>query len=207
MRKLLTSTRGMTLIEVLATLVIMSILSVVIYSVFVTGLKLYQKTGIEGQLRDDADYVATMILNEMYNSPPNYILNYENNVTNAKGIQMVRYKPKNVDGFIIEDSTEIEDNILIYQENNKFYIEKLNEKNESIGKTEIQTEKAKNTTVNDGVNSETSSISIGSCSLLDPSGKCQHGRISLNLVIQDRNYHPNSIFQTKPLILKSSFGF
>ncbi|WHY84888.1 prepilin-type N-terminal cleavage/methylation domain-containing protein [Neobacillus novalis] len=207
MMKLISSNRGMTLVEVLATLVIMSILSGIIYSVFVTGLKLYQKIGIEGHLRDDADYVATMILNEMYNSPPNYILPYENNDTGAKGIQMVRYKPKNVEGFIVEDSTEIEDNTLIYQENQKFFIEKLNEKNQSIEKTEIQTVRVKNTTVTDGVNSETSSISIGSCSLPDSSGKCRHGRISLNLVIEDSNQGPNSVIKTKPLILNSTFGF
>ena len=46
-----------------------------------TGFKLYQKIGIEAQLRDDADYVATMILNEMYNNPPNYITDYKNHRT------------------------------------------------------------------------------------------------------------------------------
>ena len=128
MKKILSSQRGVTLIEVLATLVIMAIVSGVIYSTFTTGLKLYQKIGIEGQLRDDADYVATMILNEMYDKPPHYVRNYSN--AGAKGIYMVRFTSKNVDEKIkykITDSTVIEQELWIYFENNKLYL-KRNEK-------------------------------------------------------------------------------
>ena len=86
MREKLTSNHGMTLIEVLLTLTITAIISTVIYGTFITGLKLYQKIGIEGQLRDDADYAATMILNEMYDNPPTYAVDYENTTTGAKGL-------------------------------------------------------------------------------------------------------------------------
>ncbi|NRD76010.1 prepilin-type N-terminal cleavage/methylation domain-containing protein [Bacillus sp. BRMEA1] len=207
MRKLLTNEGGLTLIEVVATVVITAILSGVIYSVFTTGIKLYQKIGIEGQLRDDADYVATIILNEMYNSPPNVVSEYENPETGAQGIEMIRYKPKNVDGFLVEDSTEIEDHTLIYKEDQTFYIEKLNAQNTSISKKKIDTANAINTETQDGTNSETSFISLGSCTMEDSTHKCEHGRISLNLVLQDRNSENNSFINTKPLILKSSFGF
>lgn len=208
MRERLVSNRGMTLIEVLLTLVISAIVSAVIYSTFITGLKLYQKIGIEGQLRDDADYVATLILNEMYNNPPNYTVEYKNTATGAKGIEMVRYKSKNVNNYIIEDSNEIEQDLLIYFENGNFYLETLNDKKETIEKKEISSESSKFTTVVDGGVSEVSSISLDSCSQEDSSKKCQHGTISLNIVIEDSNQgRISNLLKTEPLILKSTFGF
>lgn len=207
MKKQLANEGGLTLIEVLATLVIATILSGVIYSVFLTGIKLYQKIGIESQLRDDADYVATMILNEMYNSPPNTVSDYANPATGEKGIEMIRYKPKNVDGFLVEDSTEIEDHTLIYKENESFYIEKLDAQNKTISKEKIDPPNSINTVIEDGTNTETSNLSLGSCTREDTSGKCEHGRISLNLVLQSCQPGGNRLLNTKPLILKSSFGF
>lgn len=61
--------RGVTLIELLVTVAISAIFLPVIYSAFITGYKLYEKINIEGQLRDDADYVTSMILNTFYSTP------------------------------------------------------------------------------------------------------------------------------------------
>lgn len=209
MIKRLSSERGITLVELLVTLVIMSIVSGVIYSVFATGFKLYQKIGIEAQLRDDADYVATMVLNEMYNNPPNYIQKYE--TTNKKGIEMVRFAPKNVEGYLVEDSTNIEQDLLIYYENESFYIEKI-ERDDAGGtfttleKKEISTESSELTSITDGTNEESSSISFA-CTVQEKNGKCEHGRISLKIVIGDNNERLSSFLKTDPLLLESSFGF
>lgn len=213
MKKLLASNHGLTLLEVLLTLAIMSIVSTIIYSVFITGLKLYQKIGIDGQLRDDADYAATMILNEMYDNPPSYVSNY--NQEGKVGIQLVRYQAITIsDKYIIndphsEDSTDIEQDLLIYFEDDKFYLEWLKSKNRGAPeKLEISSEGSKYTTVDDGKPTKmSSSISIGSCSQNDSNGKCQHGTITLNIVIEDSNQGISSLLETEPLILKSTFGF
>ncbi|MFB6467971.1 type II secretion system protein J [Cytobacillus sp. Hz8] len=217
MRKLLTASKGMTLIEVLATLVITAIVSGVVYSVFITGIKLYQKIGIESQLRDDADYIATMILNEMYNYPPNYITDYDNMETGAKGIELVRYKQKVVNGYLIEEPQDVDEvnyidkDLLIYYLEGKFFIEDIERKEDGSvitnSKTEISTDSSKTTTVGEDSSKEISSISIGQCSRKDSNGNCQHGRINLNLVIDDIRQGQNQIFNINPLILKSSFGY
>lgn len=92
MNKLLSSQRGLTLIELLLAVVITAIVSVVIYSVFITGVNLYQKIQIEGQLRDDADYIATLIMNEMYENSPKLVEEYSSNGEN--GVKMIRSAEK-----------------------------------------------------------------------------------------------------------------
>lgn len=209
MRERVTANHGMTLIEVLLTLTIMAIASSVIYGTFITGLKLYQKIGIEGQLRDDADYAATMILNEMYNHPPSYVASYED--SGAKGLKLVRYRDKTVNSYIVEKNTGVEQELFIYFKDEKLYLEThkfdSSTNKETIEKTEISSESSKYTTVNDGTKSEVSSISLGSCSQYDTGKNCQHGTISLNIVIEDSHQRINSLLKTEPLILKSTFGF
>lgn len=63
--KLVKNERGITLIELLATFVVMTIVMTVVYNVFANGIGVAKKIGIEGQLRDDADYVVTMMMNEL----------------------------------------------------------------------------------------------------------------------------------------------
>jgi prepilin-type N-terminal cleavage/methylation domain-containing protein len=72
-KRLAPNERGVTLIELLATITISSIALSVIYGVFITGLNLYNKIAIEGQLRDDADYVVSRIMNKLYSLPFDHI--------------------------------------------------------------------------------------------------------------------------------------
>ncbi|QVY60551.1 PilW family protein [Cytobacillus gottheilii] len=65
--------KGATLYELLAVMVILMIVLPVIYGVFSSGYKLYNKVNAEGQLRDDADYTATMIMNAFYSTPFDYV--------------------------------------------------------------------------------------------------------------------------------------
>ncbi|MCD7032903.1 prepilin-type N-terminal cleavage/methylation domain-containing protein [Metabacillus sp. GX 13764] len=60
--------RGLTLIELLAALAVSSIVMIIFYNVFMMGVKTFEKTGVEGQLRDEADYVVSNILSELYQS-------------------------------------------------------------------------------------------------------------------------------------------
>lgn len=64
---------GFTLIELLLTLAISAILLPVIYGTFLTGYKIYEKVSIEGQLREDADYVSAMLMNSLYSTPFDYV--------------------------------------------------------------------------------------------------------------------------------------
>lgn len=206
MNKRLLNNRGMTLIEVLATITITAILSTVIYSTFTTGLKLYQKIGIEGQLRDDADYIATMILNQLYDHKPNFVENYSNPDTGAKGIRLVRFKDHTVNQYIVEESKEIASEILIYELDNKFYIETL--KGEGPPKVEITSETAENTELTSAELPNKSSISLRNpCTTKDENGNCSHGIIELNLVLKNASISDNSLLSIEPLILTSTFGF
>lgn len=215
MKTHLTSNRGVTLIEVLITLVIMTIVSAAIYGTFTTGLKLYQKIAIEGQLRDDADYAVTMILNEMYDNPPSYIVNTLPaelpDVSNKKGIELVRYEDKKItDNYIIEDSTAIKQDLLIYFENDNLYLEK-------IEKTTNGTETTINTVEKTEISSESSQYDSNASSIsLDPNPDfcsaestttCVHGRIEITLVMKDREHGTTSLLKTEPLKLISTFGF
>lgn len=203
MRNLVSAEKGVTLIELLLTLVIMAIASGVIYSVFATGLKLYQKIGIEAQFRDDADYIATMVLNELYNSPPDYINRIEDGGTPI-GIEMVRYEKKVVEGYLVEDSSKIEKKLQIYYQDDQFIIEKINpETNSTIEKNRIITEGSKLIAKEDG---STSSITL-SCSKEDANGNCEHGTINLFIVIGDKREYHSGFLKTDPLELPSSFGF
>jgi hypothetical protein len=60
--------QGISMIELLGTLVIVSVAAVSMYGVLTMGLKTYQKITIEAKLRDEADYVVSMIMNKLYSS-------------------------------------------------------------------------------------------------------------------------------------------
>lgn len=207
MNKLWNNNKGMTLIEVLLVLVILSIASVTIYSTFTTGLKLYQKIAIEGQLRDDADYIATMILNQLYENTPNYIEPY--NKDGATGIRMVRFKPKTVEHYVIEESTIFDVNKVIYFKDNNFYIRDETDAANPIT-TKLSSDSSIHTTTIINGTTETNFIDLdigNNCSEKDISGNCQHGIIKLNLVLKDSKERFSKLLQTDPIVLKSSFGF
>jgi prepilin-type N-terminal cleavage/methylation domain-containing protein len=60
---------GVTLIELLVTLAISAILLPVVYGAFITGYKVYEKVSIDAQLREDADYVSAIVMNQLYSYP------------------------------------------------------------------------------------------------------------------------------------------
>ncbi|MBM7620468.1 prepilin-type N-terminal cleavage/methylation domain-containing protein [Bacillus tianshenii] len=66
--------RGVTLLELLAVLVISSIILGTMYSSFIMGVNLYKKIGIESQLRDEADIILATMLNDLNRIQPEAIL-------------------------------------------------------------------------------------------------------------------------------------
>ncbi|MEM5592114.1 hypothetical protein AAHH67_10945 [Niallia circulans] len=65
--------KGITLYELLAAITILAIVLPVIYGVFQSGLSLYNKIQIEGQIRDDADYAVSMMMNSFNSIPFDYV--------------------------------------------------------------------------------------------------------------------------------------
>ncbi|KPL60823.1 hypothetical protein AM506_03540 [Rossellomorea vietnamensis] len=61
--------KGITLIELLVTLTISAILLPVTYGALITGYKVYEKVSIDAQLREDADYVSSMVMKHLYSYP------------------------------------------------------------------------------------------------------------------------------------------
>lgn len=83
---------GITLVELLVTLVIMAIIAPIVYNVFVAGQKTYIHQSSEVQFREDADYVTTMIMNEFFRLPFDYV----NENCGKDCIQIVDSKTLNV---------------------------------------------------------------------------------------------------------------
>ena len=203
MRKLLKSTGGFTLIELLATVTVSSIILAVLYSIFATGITLYQKIQVEAQMRDDADYIATMILNEMYENPPRSVKVYEDTAKSREGIQLIRAEEKVVNKYLVEDSEQDEKTIQIFFEEGNLFIERsLIGQQEPYESIEIESPSAT-------IDLEESFITLGQetgkCS--SDRKECATGTIELQLLILPDEGMAGSLIEREPLKLNSSFGF
>ena len=171
--------RGVTLYELLATLVISVIVLPVIYGVFSSGVNLYNKIQVEGQFRDDADYTATMIMNTFYSFPFDYVRKCGDNC-----IELV----DNTQTSITKDNNE----------NQTFYrIDQDHKKAEASVKLEL--DEIKKVFLIDGKSIDTVSDFSNSSITLSCDG-CGEGMITLDFKLDDKRLK-------KPLELKSQFGF
>ncbi|WP_176458895.1 PulJ/GspJ family protein [Caldifermentibacillus hisashii] len=64
--KFIHSNKGLTLVELLATLTILSFIGIVIYSVLFNGIRSYERTMEETKLRDEADYIMANFIDEFF---------------------------------------------------------------------------------------------------------------------------------------------
>lgn len=207
MKKFILPERGVTLVELLVTIALISLFGTIMYSVFLTGVKLYQKIEVEGQLRDDADYIATAILNEMYSNSPKSVKAFKDSATGNEGIILVRANQKNVDGYLVEeDTSQPEKTIKIYFDHDQFVIESHTGTTREIKTVDIDSKFA---TIHNGSSNETKSMitlgSVGECNA--GYTECQHGTIQLKLALKGKSDFKNSLINSKPLVLESSFGF
>ncbi|WP_157843183.1 PilW family protein [Bacillus sp. FJAT-42315] len=177
--------RGVTLVELLVTLVILSILVPVVTGVMVAGQKTFMKQSNEVHFREDADYVTTMIMNEFFSTPFDYVSTCDNKNTCIE----------------IEDSKQI--GLSKYENNYKI---EQTDKADSSPPTEIKVITANDKAQFDigGAIMETESDFAGSTVRVDCSKnegeKCVSGTISLNLQLTN----PNT---KQTLRLESRFGF
>ena len=197
----LANEKGLSLIEILLAVTITTFISGVIYSLFITGLSLYQKIQIEGQLRDDADYIATMIMNELTTNQPKYVTPL--NEDGKNGIRLNVEEEKTVDGYIIEDSKGTEP-VDVYFKDSQFIIDNkgvlttLDLSTSSFIDLNAGTQTEKKT----GITLDTDS---DDCKI-DPT-ECTHSTIHVTMIIEN-NIHDKGFFvSTEPLVLESSFGF
>ena len=188
--------RGITLMELLATIVILSIVLPVIYGVFNSGLSLYNKIQIEGQLRDDADYAAAMILNSFNSIPFDNVQTCGENCIQLNNVT----------------HTDLEK---VETDNSSFYSIEKNQKNtaedtshhkiELVDKT-LNKEKIKSVAVDgniiDGIGNFAGSTFSLSCTQISDTNAnlCEHGFIDIHFTIDQSRLK-------KPLALESQFGF
>ncbi|MBP3949661.1 PulJ/GspJ family protein [Bacillus suaedae] len=66
MIKNLQSQRGITLIEILVTLVLITLITILAASMLTNGLKTAERVKVEAEIRDEADYLMVQLLNELY---------------------------------------------------------------------------------------------------------------------------------------------
>ncbi|MDJ0330987.1 prepilin-type N-terminal cleavage/methylation domain-containing protein [Planococcus sp. S3-L1] len=66
MIKIIKDNNGVTLVELLATLVIVSIIATLTYSVLFQGYSNYQRIQVESQLRDEADLIMASMVKDLF---------------------------------------------------------------------------------------------------------------------------------------------
>ncbi|OAS13901.1 PulJ/GspJ family protein [Paenibacillus oryzisoli] len=76
--KLIKNDQGMTLIELIATLTILSLVMGSIYGVITFGFTAYNKVTVENSLRDEADILMSTIMSELYTYGPTSVRNNVN---------------------------------------------------------------------------------------------------------------------------------
>lgn len=57
---------GLSLVELLAAIVISTIIGFIAYGILFNGLKTYERVNVEANLRDEADYIMANLLNDFY---------------------------------------------------------------------------------------------------------------------------------------------
>lgn len=187
--------KGITLYELLATITILAIVLPVIYGVFQSGLSLYNKIQIEGQIRDDADYAISMMMNSFNSLPYDY-------VTIEGDSKISLYDTEKT---VFEKNTK---------ENSSFYTyekEKITPENAKVRSIEFVDQQLKSETITavsinnqilEGSGDFTGSKIRLSCSKTaqEDKNRCLHGLIYITFVIDQARLK-------RPLTLESQFGF
>ncbi|UJF35982.1 PilW family protein [Paenibacillus hexagrammi] len=81
--------QGFSLIELIATLSILSLVIGGIYGVISFGFKAYNKVTVENSLRDEADILMSSIMTQLYTYGPDLVTS----IANENGIEMERTDP------------------------------------------------------------------------------------------------------------------
>lgn len=175
--------KGATLMEVMTVFVILLIVLPIIYGVFHTGYKLYSKINVEGQMRDDSDYTATMIMNAFYSTPFDFVRSCGDNcvelVENTK-TSINKEERNNQTFYTINQKESRDENVVKIALAETANGNKVFEINNQV--LDVQS------------NFENSSI------ILPCETECEHGIIKLEFYLSHKNL-------VNPLLLQSQFGF
>jgi Prokaryotic N-terminal methylation motif len=184
--------KGITLVELLATMTVLMIVMPVIYGVFSTGFNLYNKIQVEGQLRDDADYSVTMVMNSLYSFPFDYVKSCGTNCIEL--VDNTSTQIENVEGqsfYTIQQNKQLDAETSIQIK----IIEKSDE-GKSINVFEIDGK-----ILETNSNFEHSTISYSCTNFLDSAElQCKSAMIDLDLVLSNERLED-------PFRLESQFGF
>jgi hypothetical protein len=169
--------------ELLATFVVMTIVMTIVYNVLANGIGVAKKIGIEGQLRDDADYVVTMIMNELNSGEFDQIRGCSDNsncieLVDNESLGFTSYQKGSETVYDVEEQPKTET------------ITRIELTQDAGGKQKFQI----NQNTIDGQGDFTGSTLSSTCSA------CSNGVIDLKLVINDKALN-------EPLQLESKFGF
>ncbi|MDD9267819.1 prepilin-type N-terminal cleavage/methylation domain-containing protein [Paenibacillus sp. GCM10023248] len=78
--------KGLSLVELIASLSILSLVMGTIYAVITFGFTAYNKVTVENSLRDEADMMMSAVMTQLYTYGPEYV----SNIANENGIELSR---------------------------------------------------------------------------------------------------------------------
>ncbi|MFT4412809.1 type IV pilus modification PilV family protein [Fredinandcohnia humi] len=191
--------KGVTLIELLITLTVSAIAIGAIYGVFITGIKAFQKIGIESGLRDEGDYILGMIINEMNRSSVDFISDCDGSDIN-KCIELIDNRTIEVEGELVEEGESVLQRVIRFEIDNSM----------RMSVTENGT-LLESTTISSGTTVLTGSEISFACTNYEytesvSDNLCVNAIVNMNLVINHSAYQ-DSMLRIPSLELESRFGF
>lgn len=118
---------GLTLIELLATLVLLSIVSVLSYSIIFQGFNNFQRTKIETELRDEADLIMTNLVRDLFvlKASETTLNNSCSNGLNTSHINIIKKDPLNASNTTTYKTGFENSKIIVKGQQVKFYEENI----------------------------------------------------------------------------------
>ncbi|WP_155111492.1 prepilin-type N-terminal cleavage/methylation domain-containing protein [Metabacillus mangrovi] len=193
---LLREQRGFTLIEVLGTLVISSIVLTVFYNVFIMGITAYQKTGVEIQLRDEADYVLSDLMDVLQQSKID-----EMRECSSPSVPCIEFT---------QNKKITEKSGVFLEENEDVSVTTTFLLNHSVKKTVKGNENQEEQLISDPYEVIPGDSKVEVICYEEAAGNpdvCKAGIVDITIAIQDTDYGSDRTIHVKPMILNSQFGF
>lgn len=188
MKRFVNNEKGLTLLELLAAVTISFLIIGVMYNVFMSGIKTYQRIGIENELRSEADYMMTIVFNRLYEFAPDGI---DTTTTTNTQLVFVNNKQKTIDtrvGLVKEQETETKSFSLALQ-NDQLLID-----GQPISSDRLR------------IISNQSKLSY-TC-VRQEGNICRSGVVTMVLAVEDSTHDsPSSPLYIRPFTLKTEFGF
>lgn len=199
---------GITLIEVMATIVISSIILVVVYNVFMMGIKTYEKVGIEMQLRDEADHIVSSILQTLYETPIDSVEKCGDNclkISQDQSYIVDQDFPSLIREETADESTKEEHNVTLTA-NSVELLSKVG-KADPISQNLLTNDYSLIFKQNTDGEEIASRINLVECINEDGKAGCERGLIEVVLELQHNNFTEDQLISVKPIKLESKFGF